>query len=464
LVAALGAVAIAVGSRAESPPGEGERSQSVEPSPTPTVFVAIPTPTPWQPPPPPPPLLPGRPDADWPGFGPIDATPAHVRTGDGDCLNLRYLPGMGQNQPRECAPEGTLLWFWGEAVEADGETWRYALGMGWVAERYTVPAPDAQRGFGPFRRAIVVATADWAWSQLAEVSERGPERWSEWLPFNAGWGSVRPSAVSPSGRYVAFARQESEPSNGVVLDRETGEQILLEKVIPLMWGPGDRLTVRGMGACDTCGGAYGWTEPPFAEVRPFPAALAWNLTWLADGSGMVSWSKELGLQLFGTDGSERTLPLPMGENEWPGELVVSPSGRYLMAVPYAGPIRIVDVESGAVRLLDRPLPPFIGGRCGGSPGQMAAWIDDETVAWHESQLGRGQNGIVVANLRTGARKVYPFLTVIEMRAAGQGLLTFSVQDHLGQKEPVVTPTTSWLLDPNAGMAWPATSGMFAHWR
>ena len=463
VTAGLAAAALAAGTRAEGPGAEATPTPTVTATvtATPTPPVPVPTPTPWAPSPRPNP--PGPPADDWAGFGPVDAEPVRVRTGDGDCLNLRSLPGTAGPGPRQCAPEGTLLWLRGAAVEADGETWRYALGMGWVAVRYTVPAPDAPRGFGPFNTATVLGTDDGSWTQAAEVTPDGrvQVRGGGWLPFNAAWAAVRPSPLAPSGRYIAFQDHFDGPAGGEVVDLATGERVPLGKAMPLLWGPGDRLAVRLPDACDACPGAIGWTAPPFDEVTPVPAAVAWNLAWLPDGSGFVTWSAELGLRAVGLDGSERSIPLALGSDEWPGELSVSPSGRRVLAVPFAGPVRVIDLQTGEVQRIERPQPAIVGGRCGGSPGLTSAWADDDTVAWHEEGLDRQRNGIWVVNLRTGERQVYPFQAVLELRPAGRGLLAFTAADYSPAER---VPPVSWLLDPGSGLAWPVTAGMFAAWR
>ena len=463
VTAGLAAAALAAGTRAEGPGAEATPTPTVTATvtATPTPPVPVPTPTPWAPPPRPNP--PGPPGDDWAGFGPVNAEPVRVRTGDGDCLNLRSLPGTAGPGPRQCAPEGTLLWLRGAAVEADGETWRYALGMGWVAVRYTVPAPDAPRGFGPFNTATVLGTDDGSWTQAAEVTPDGrvQVRGGGWLPFNAAWAAVRPSPLAPSGRYVAFQDHLAGPAGGEVVDLATGERVPLGKAMPLLWGPGDRLAVRLPDACDACPGAIGWTAPPFDEVTPVPAAVAWNLAWLPDGSGFVTWSAELGLRAVGLDGSERSIPLALGSDEWPGELSVSPSGRRVLAVPFAGPVRVIDLQTGEVQRIERPQPAIVGCRCCGSPGLTSAWADDDTVSWHEEGLDRQRNGIWVVNLRTGERRVYPFQAVLELRPAGRGLLAFTAADYSPAER---VPPVSWLLDPGSGLAWPVTAGMFAAWR
>lgn len=457
--AALIAGAAAAGTRAESPTTAPGATAAASPTAT---ALAAPTPTPWTPPP----AAPARsapPAGDWPGFGPVTADPVRVRTGDGDCLNVRYLPGLsGQGAPRECAAEGTLLWLWGEPADADGETWRYALGRGWVAVRFTEPAPGARQGFGPFASVTAVAGALGEWSQVAAADSGGTVSRSPWLPFNAGWSGVRPSPLSPSGRFVAAGQFDPDMAGGVVFDTATGAAAELNGALPVMWGPGDRLAVRIPAVCDGCPGGYGWTSPPFREVRPFAGPASWNLAWLPDGSGVVTWVPGAGLRVETLEGGERTIPLAVPPEEWPGELTVSPSGTKALLVPFTGPVRVVDLESGSVREFARPAPGFVGGRCGGSPGLTSAWADEETVAWHELLQGDGGNGIVVANLRTGERRVYPFVNVLDLRPAGAGLLTFTVQDYAGEKGEL--PAMSWLLDPRTGDAWPAAGGMFGQWR
>jgi hypothetical protein len=406
------------------------------------------------------------PPDDQAGFGSVDATPVRVRTGDGDCLNVRYQPGrILLVQARDCLPEGTLLWLWGESVEAEGETWRYALGMGWVAERYTEPAPDAPRGFGPFASATVGWTVDGEWTRFAEVDAAGQVlRSTGWFSMNLLWSGVTPSPVSPSERYAAARRWDGTGPDGTVADLETGTEVSLGGW-PVQWGPGDRLLVATGGACDGCTLAYGWTAPPFATIEPIPARLDSSVVaWLPDGSGLVAWDDERGLRVVGLDGTERPVGGSATAGAWPARLSVSPSGHAVLLVPYTGPIRVVELATGVVRLIERPATQPLWGRCGGFVGPTSTWLDDETIAWHESAAGPGQSGIFVMSLRTGEQRMFPFGDILELRPAGQGMLVFSAAEAPAARAPRKSWYTSWLLDPVAGVAWPATGGLFASWR
>lgn len=398
-------------------------------------------------------------------FGPVVTEPVRVRTGDGDCLNVRYLPGTtGQPRVAACAAEGTLLWLAGDQVEADGETWRYALGMGWVAARYTTPAAEAPRGFGPFSEATVLAVAEGMWTQAGRVTAAGLTRRGPWLPFNAAWGMTRPGPISPSGRYLAFSAWEGERAgHTVIVDLERGTEHALEGSAAVRWGPGDRLLVWLGDGCDTCPAEFGWTAPPFDQVTAIPAVLYWDAAWLPTGEELVSWDARRGLVVTTLDGRERVLPLAMEDDDGISQLVVSPSGRSVLAMPWNGAIRVVDLDTGAVRRIERPTASFVGGRCGGGAGMTGAWVDDETIAWHETLAAGNGNGIVVVHLGTGARRVVPLTSVIELRAAGQGFLTFSVPEMVG-KDGEAAPGTAWLMDAASGDAWPATAGIFASWQ
>ena len=84
------------------------------------------------------------------------------------------VPGGGLEanaDPRFCVPEGHLLWFYGDAVDADGETWRYALGTGWVAARYTKPDPASWR---PKRRPRVGSSSVVVFGDVYNRRQRHP--------------------------------------------------------------------------------------------------------------------------------------------------------------------------------------------------------------------------------------------------------------------------------------------------
>ncbi len=461
---ALGAAVLAATPRAETPP-PGLPSTTPEATATPTAASLPAEPTPW--PAPPPPGHGSVPPAGDAPFGRVAAEPARVRTGDGDCLNVRYLPGTtGQPRVAGCAAEGTLLWLTGDPVEADGETWRYALGMGWVAARYTEPDPGAVRGFGPFREALVLAVAEtWPWTQAGRVTGNGPTWRGAWLPFNAAWGVARPGPLSPSGRYLAFSAWEGEGAGDTVLvGLEHGTEHTLKGAAAVRWGPGDRLLLRLHGACDGCAAGLAWTEPPFETVVPISGPVGWNAAWMPAGDALVTVEAGRGLVVVSLDGSERVIPLALNESESIDQLVVSPSGRAVLAVPWAGDVRVIDLETGEERRIARPIDVLRGG-CGGTPGLTAAWVDEDTIAWHESMAPGNGNGIVVFDLATGARRILPFISVVELRSVGDGLLAFSVSDAGGaEKGTGIAPYSSWLLDAATGEAWPAVEGIFAVWR
>lgn len=445
----------------ESAP-EATPSPVVSPAPLPTAW-----PTPVAKPSLPAPLAPPSGPADLP---PLAVEPVRVHTGDGDCLNVRPLPGIppSNDRPRDCLPEGTLLWLAGPAIDADGETWRRALGMGWVASRYTRPEPKVSAGFGPFESAIVLASpsafqTDWA--QAVRVTPSGAAPASAWLPFNPAWAGMRHAPLSPDGRYLAFVSYQPDDRPRAAVVEVQGGDLRDLPALPVSWGPGSRLLLKYPDLCDTCAGAYAIAGPPFTDPRPLPALGPWPLAWLPDGEHVVAWDASSGIHLAGTDGTSRVTPAALPDGAWPGELAVSPSGRYLLAVPYTGPIRLVDLETGALTTFDRRDPGPIGGRCGGSLATVA-WLDDRTFAYHEAILGPGENGIILVNRETGARRRLPFGNVFELRAAGPGLLAFTTIDYPGKDDlqGAAPPAVSWLYDPSIDFASPAAPGLFATWQ
>ena len=109
IVGAIGVVGIATSGSAQTPPATV--TAVAKETATPTV-----PPTPTIPPQPTPVDLPMAVP-----FGPVAAEPFRVRTGDGDCLNVRPTPGTTfGSDPRTCVPEGFLLWLYDGEVQADG--------------------------------------------------------------------------------------------------------------------------------------------------------------------------------------------------------------------------------------------------------------------------------------------------------------------------------------------------------
>lgn len=492
VVIAAAAVAGAVGaaaalhglpSSAEEPPGTGAaETPPATPSPTPT---PDPGPLPWylwtpnleQPSPGPPvpadgPELPPMPAEPYPHFGLVEADPVRVSTG-GDCLNARLGPSLSA-AVYTCVPDGTRLWLWGEARDTDGETWRYALGFGYVAVRYTEPDPVAPSGFGPFAALRAVGALDsieW-WTQVAEIRADGTVVHGPWFPYSLTWSALGPSPISPSGRYLASRSRDARSPSTQLIDLETEEVLSIPGSTPLLWGPGDRLLLAvDDPPCVTEDGrrcSYAaWWEPGLNEAAPLPAETGYVRAWLPDGSGIIVWGPGPETRLIGIDGSVRTLPVTVNSNSleaWVADIAVSPDGARAAVIVLGGPSYLVDLASGAAEQLDRPAEEFLP-RCGGGPGRIAAWADDRTLVWHEPAFLGRDGGLVIYDVVTRQRRFLPFPLGTGLAALPGGFIGVTTAEWpLDPEEKRGNVWTSWLLDPQSGELHPVAFGAYAVWR
>ncbi|MGH2609243.1 MAG: hypothetical protein ACRDHF_09160, partial [Tepidiformaceae bacterium] len=154
LMVAVGAGVFVVTGIAGAQPGP-EQTPTAVLSATPTATASS-TPAPYTPTPPPPP----EPKERRVPLGAISSDRAVVFTGDGDCLNVRPVPSKQfESDPRFCLNEGEIVYLHGDAIEADGETWRYALGRGWLATQYVRMEPRAaDDSLGGFESVFLLDT------------------------------------------------------------------------------------------------------------------------------------------------------------------------------------------------------------------------------------------------------------------------------------------------------------------
>ncbi|MEO6398635.1 MAG: hypothetical protein ABIP13_09230, partial [Tepidiformaceae bacterium] len=124
-----------------------------------------------------------------------------------------------------------------------------------------------------------------------------------------------------------------------------------------------------------------------------------------------------------------------------------------------GPIRVLDLRSGKVSEIARAPQLPVGGRCGGATGRLSTWLDGTTAIWHESYAAKGNNGITIASVNGGARRVLPFFSIQGLGVVGPGLVSFSTSEWDGK----AGFTLSWLLDTKSGEARPVTVGADPTW-
>ena len=440
----------------------GGRAQDA-PKPTP-VATATPAPsaTPTQAPQPTQP-----PAADSPPavpFGPLNAQPYRVHTGDGDCLNVRPVPGTTfKSDPRTCVPEGFLLWLYGEPREADGHTWRYAFGEGWVAMEFVQPAPGAVTGFGPFS-SVTVSSSDGTTTKLARVAKDGTVVQLPTIPAALrGLGDV-PPALSPNGKWTAYGGETRYVPTLTIRNMADGSERSFPQVYLDSWSPSNRLLVRVNANCpQQCTWTVGWLDPVEGVVHQLtdkPNSW-WTMTWAPDGQSLYVVDEGALKQVF-LDGRTREIVAkrPQGSEIAWGQLVLSKDGSKLLSSPFQGDILIVDLATGAMSRVARATQVQVGGRCGGSIGVLTAWLDANTVIWHESFAEKGGNGITISRIDGGNRRLIPFFTVSDIRTVAPNLVTFTTGDSV---DNAAAFQVSWLLDTTTGEARPVTVGGTPNW-
>ncbi|MCC7364970.1 MAG: hypothetical protein IT303_11420 [Dehalococcoidia bacterium] len=465
--AAAGILAGALMAPAQSPNRGNEPTPTAvtTPSPSPTAEPATPSPTPIPTStatPPPKELIPSGPPRL--PAGPIAADPVRVATGDGDCLNVRLTPGTTfGGDPRVCVPDRTLLWLFGDPVTVDGEQWRYALGQGWVAIAYTRPDPSVVPVAPPSGEAIVLhSTSDIAMEILRVDGDGRPLRPGFELPnVQQGIGGVIPH-FSPGGRWATGFNTTERGSSIVLADTISGVQQEYRDAYPLDWSAGGRLLASYGWACSgPCKPAFAIIDPATGELTtiPLPETISPQGIWDADGRTIIAVGTDYrSLYRVSPDGTASPIANAFDEGGV-GQLVLGPDGRSLLMNAFLGPLRILDLETGAIRQVPRAEQIPVGGKCGGSIGNLAAWVDADTLIYHESYARKGENGITIAELSNGTRRIVPYFSVRDIRAVGPNTATFSTQEYVGD----MVFEVAWLLDLRNGDARPFTSGGAVAW-
>ena len=450
-VAGAGGVAAATGGTQAPAP-----KATTTPAPTPTVteVTRISDTTPLvKPTPEPPKRQPLKP------FGPISADPVRVHTGDGDCLNVRPQPGtLFKTDPRACVPEGFLLWLYGPEQQVDGETWRYALGEGWVATRYVKPAPAPNTPTMSGFSSVIVSQSDGIDATAATVGRDGNVLDTLTSAYQQQSKSGPSYRVSPSGAYVAYAQEENYVPTLTVIRRSDRVTAKYPGAWLALWGPGDRLLLRLSRTCpNSCDWKTAWLDPAEGVIHPFEhLPNEWNnLAWMPDGRSFITVTLTRSVLRVSLDGSTQTIVKELGEGIYLGEATVSPDGTKLLSGATIGAIRVLDLRTGQLSEIQRATQLPGGGRCGGATGRLSAWLDNSTAIWHESYAEKGNNGITIAALGSTARRVFPFFSIQGLQVVAPGLVSFTTYEYPGNDGGFLL---TWLLDIKTGDARPITVG------
>ena len=207
-------------------------------------------------------------------------------------------------------------------------------------------------------------------------------------------------------------------------------------------------------------GLLAWLDPVQGTLNEIPNSGGLWANWAPDGRSVVgSLDGTRIVQVF-LDGTRNEVTVDLEEGAYLGELSLSPDGTKVLSASFLGDIRIIDMATGQITVLARA-PQFEGGgRCGGSTGKLSAWLDNDTVVWHESYAPRGQNGITIATVDGGIQRVIPFFSIQDLKVVAPGLISFSTWEWF-EDQPELLLT--WLLDTESGEGRPVVVGGYGVW-
>lgn len=446
LITTLTLVLVACANEDDNQPGFAEVTPTEGPTSTPT---AIPTPTPEAVP-----LIPlqERPDKRTAvkDAGPIAAEPYRVHTGDGDCLNVRPSPGTSfATDPRTCVPEGFLLWLYGDPVDVDGLTWRYALGEGWVATQYIRADPSATNILATRVPSFVVVVQDGVEEHYSRIDPSGKVTTLASLPVNGATFLFQGDGSSPA---MAATQVHGPEAYVVVTWLDSGKQERLDRTRALGWSEhGLLIAIRS----DANGENLAAIRPGGATTLLGQQVSGMN-SFTVGKNSVIASAEANAIYEFPLSGSGPILRLPKeSARNYFGEVSISPDGIRILGSPYIGPIQILSLTNTTLTEFPRaPQKLDLGGRCGRASGRLSTWLDNSTIAWHESYAEKGYNGITIGDLKTNRRTLVPFFTLQNLSAVDDRTLTFSTFEYVEKESFYVT----WVLDIVSGEARPVTFG------
>jgi hypothetical protein len=423
-------------------------------TPSPTSVVPTPAAKPVETPPPPP--VPQHSTELLPPLGPVSADPVRVHTGDSDCLNVRPAPGTTfQTDALFCLSEGATLWLSGPAQVVDGQTWRFALGLGWVAARYTVPDPKPAKPFPALLKGLGVVQRDGDFANVGRLdSKLNVLSRGSVLTRSQGIGTA-PPRLSPSGEYVAYPDVDQGRPITRIARLADGFVFSYPNTWYEGWSSDNRLLLGTQVCSPECRSGLSVADPRTgqqAEFAPPAAGYYGSGAWAPDGKSILFVPDGKSVVRIALDGTRTTVAtIPDGAGL--GEISVSPDGNFLLGAGTLAPLRVVDLRDGSMRELPRAQARTqIGGSCGSGASQRSGWIDSTRVVYHESFAeNRANNGITLVNLADNTRRVFSFAFVQDLQLAAPGLLSFTSGD------------ATWLLDLATGESWPVAVGAGAVW-
>ena len=405
----------------------------------------------------------------------IEAASVRVATDDGSCLNVRPQPGTTfGTEPFSCLADDTLLWLYGPAKQVDGESWRYALGAGWIAARYTKPV-------APPKVRLPASPSVTLWSQASDGKSYGTQVSARKVDLktlaaspavsfpHVEWGiGGRSPEVSPSGEYIAMSNNgtpDGSRTDAVVLVGRIadGSQVDIPDAYPGQWSSGNKLLLTtGISSCNQgqCKSAIAYYDPATGTTKRLtePSAEGGAAAWSSDGKAIFVLARRT-LTRVPLDGTATVVTDAYPENLGFYEAVNAPNGAQFLLGGGYGPLNLLDARTGKVVEFVRAPQRQIGGKCGGTFSRSSGWIDDTHIFYHERSSSSREDGITIGDLRTGARKVLPFFNVADLSSPAPGLLSFSTWAGYDDLNFSVT----FIMDIATGDSMPVLTGAGAAW-
>ncbi len=344
-----------------------------------------------------------------------------------------------------------------------GETWRYALGEGWVAARYVRPDPSAVTGFGTLK-GLLVTTSDNVETTITRVDANGKATAITSFRYQPqGIGGV-PPGISPSGQYFAYSQEEGYKPTTSVGNLVTGEVKKYPGTYFQGWSSDDKLSLTVNETCpQVCGTwAYGWLDPNEAVVHKLDGIErnSTALFWGHDGKSFIVVTQNGGIVRIGLDGGRTTIRSTLPDGFQFGEMSISADGSRVLSSALFGKIQVVDLRTGSLATIERAKQIQVAGKCGGASGRLSGWLDATSVIWHESYAEKGGNGITMSGIDGSNRRLTPLFSIQDVRGVAPGLVSFTTIESDGDRPRF--PLT-WLLDVKTGEARPVSVGFAGTW-
>jgi Tol biopolymer transport system component len=399
-----------------------------------------------------------------------DGAIVRVTTGDGDCLNARWSPGVTAEYTgvNVCLPEGYEGMLTDTAQEAEGWWWWYMAGAGYVAEEYITYVRDAdlsspmapqfagQPGQIAFLRdgEIWIMRADGADQRLIVPAriENGYSVWPNDLTF------------SPDGRLLSYtvsrwSSDGSPPSADLHIIDTLGNQVaVVQGVAGRSWSPDSaRIAIVSGAVPGDMGG--GWKGVPGyfelttgAIMNVAVDALPWDLAWQRSAPQFNHDGSKLLITYYYFDDSTQAEQRGMLVTDLAGMSIWQyspPDGEYVSAPVWSpvadqiafyrsfgdGGARYEVMDAGFNIVVSTAVPAMAANRPGGCGGgadmNRPEWSADGARLMFGFMYGEaGTNGVWTLDVASGDTSLLPVANTYNAKAGPGTLAVFSDGQHV----------------------------------